>query len=73
MFLGSMITSMLSMVPIVGSLAAVPVMMVMFMTAYRSMIGETPSQRAGQPAPPQDQYPGQALAAQESQARRVTF
>jgi hypothetical protein len=73
MFVGSMITSLLSMVPIIGSLAAVPVMMVMFLTAYRSMIGETPSQRAGQPVQPQGQLPGQALAAQENQARRVTF
>lgn len=72
-FLASAIMSLASMVPIVGSLASVPVMTVMSLTAYRSVLGETPVQRADQQVPPQYQTPGQELAAQENQERRVRF
>lgn len=73
MFLCSMLASLASAIPVVGAIASLPIMTVMILVGYRSLLGETQTATARQQIPPQQQFPGQAMAAQEQDANRVTF
>ncbi len=73
MFLCSAIAGLANAIPLVGALASLPVMTVMILVAYRGLLGETQTVTARQQVPPQQQTPGQAMASQEQEQKRVTF